>query len=195
MPIEKAEQTILIPPLGLQGSLGLTPSAEGIGHFRSRQREQSTEPPQPLCRRCSRPGRPRHASVRSSDGRGGARPRQCLRHPAAGGQAPGRGPLGASAPATRSLPVGYFGASTGAAAALQAAAADRRDRRHCVARRQARSRRAGPRSRAGPYSFDCRRKRSRGACSQPRSAGGAALREQARDRSGRQPLVRGTGNA
>jgi len=33
MPIEKAEQAILIPPLGLQGSLGLPPSAEGIVIF------------------------------------------------------------------------------------------------------------------------------------------------------------------
>ncbi len=93
------------------------------GAVRSRQRQQPAEPPQPLCGVGAQRGRTRHPAVRPAHDRRGGRPRQRVRHRAAGGPA-GRRKCGTSRadPGLGRLPIGLFGASTGAAAALWAAA-------------------------------------------------------------------------
>jgi len=125
MPIEKAEQAILIPPLGLQGSLGLPPSAEGIVIFAHGSGSSRLSP--------------RNRFVADALGRAGlatllfdllteeeAQDRaNVFDIPLLADRLQAAARWARLAPATRSLPVGYFGASTGAAAALQAAAADK----------------------------------------------------------------------
>jgi len=125
MPIEKAEQAILIPPLGLQGSLGLPPSAEGIVIFAHGSGSSRLSP--------------RNRFVADALGRAGlatllldllteeeAQDRaNVFDIPLLADRLQAAARWARQAPATRSLPVGYFGASTGAAAALQAAAADK----------------------------------------------------------------------
>lgn len=99
--------------------------------------------------------------------------------------------LGAS-PDTSGLRLGYFGASTGAGAAL-VAAAERPDQAAAVVSRggRPRSRSARPAARPGA---DLARRRRRGHASdrtQPLGAGGAPLREGARHRPWRDTSVRG----
>ena len=57
---------------------------EGHRGFRTRQRQQQAQPPQPLCRRGLEPGRARHAAVRLADPGRRTQPRQRLRHRATG---------------------------------------------------------------------------------------------------------------
>src|SRR3990172_48570 len=81
-------------------------------------------------------------------------------------------------PEVRGLPVGYFGASTGAAAALLAAG-------------EPGPRRPPPRRRPRAHAAHRRRGRPRGARSQPSRPAGAALRERAGGRSGSHASLRG----
>ena len=94
----------------------------GPGGVRARQRQQPAQSPQPARRRGAAGGRPRHPAVRPARSGRGGRPGQGLRDRPAG-RAPGRGRRLAARPAgVPGLPLGYFGASTGAAAALWSAA-------------------------------------------------------------------------
>jgi len=125
MPGEQTGPVVHIPPLGLQGSLDLPPSAEGLVIFAHGSGSSRLSP--------------RNRFVADALGQAGLAtllfdllteeeaqdrtnvfdiPLLADRLQAAARWARNRSP-------TRSLPVGYFGASTGAAAALQAAAADK----------------------------------------------------------------------
>ena len=90
--------------------------------LRARQRLEPAQPAQPRGRRDAQRRRPRNAPVRPAHRARGAPARARVRHPAARAAARGRDPLGARRARHRELPIGYFGASTGAAAALRAAA-------------------------------------------------------------------------
>ena len=108
------------------GPLGRPPHAARRGDrrrgVRPRQREQPPQPPQPLRRRRAQRGGARDAPVRPADRRGGARPGQRLRHRPPRPPARRRHRWLRAQPDVGALPIGYFGASTGAAAALWAAA-------------------------------------------------------------------------
>ena len=98
--------------------------------------------------------------------------------------------------ATRSLPVGLFGASTGAASALRVAAAMLGDVKAVVSRGgrpdlAGRARAVAGRSADAPHR---RRKGSRRYRAESRRIRAAALREAAQDRTRRDASVRGAGN-
>ena len=99
-------------------------------------------------------------------------------------------------PGCASLPIGWFGASTGAGAALRAAAEPDADVAAVVSR-GGRPDLAGPRlaRRAGAHVADRRRPRRRRPGTQRAGAGPAARREPARRRPRRDPSVRGTRHA
>ena len=97
---------------------------ERAGDLRARQRLEPAQSAQPRRRRGAQRRRLRDAAVRPADRGRSAAARAGVRHPAPG--APARGSLRAGRSRTHGrdeLPIGYFGASTGAAAALRAAAA------------------------------------------------------------------------
>ena len=97
---------------------------------------------------------------------------------------------------TRGLRIGYFGASTGAAAALVSGSRARRRRgRSGFARRPARSGRAGPEDCPGAHAAHRRGERCRGHRAEPRGSGAAPLRKAACDRRGSDAPFRGTGGA
>jgi len=122
---DKFERAVHIPPLGLQGSLGLPPSAEGLVIFAHGSGSSRLSP--------------RNRFVANALGQAGlatllfdllteeeAQDRaNVFDIPLLADRLQAAARWARAASATRSLPVGYFGASTGAAAALQAAAADR----------------------------------------------------------------------
>ena len=99
-------------------------------------------------------------------------------------------------PDTRPLRLGYFGASTGAGAAL-VAAAERPDTvaRGRLARRATRSGRSRPGRRARPDPADRRRERPARDRAEPVGAGPAPLRGTARDRPWGNAPVRGARRA
>ena len=103
------------------GPAALAGPCPGRRAVRARQRQQPPQPPEPVRGRGAPAGRARHAAAGPADPGGGTRPRQRLRHRTAGppavlGHGLARRPAGHGL-----LHLGYFGASTGAGAALWAA--------------------------------------------------------------------------
>ncbi|MGZ5875147.1 MAG: dienelactone hydrolase family protein [Bradyrhizobium sp.] len=99
-------------------------------------------------------------------------------------------------PDTKHLRIGYFGASTGAAAALAAAAVRPRcGARDRLARRPSRFGWCGLDARSGSHVVDRRRTRRPGRAAKPASADAAALRKAACDRARSNASVRRTGRA
>ena len=131
----------------LDGHLHLPETRAGGGGLRPRQRQQPAQPPQPVRRRgaAARPGSARCCSTCSPPQEERDRG-QRLRHRAARRPAGRRDRAGCGAARRRrGLPVGYFGASTGAGGgAVAAAEPARRRRRGRLARRP-----PGPRRRRG----------------------------------------------
>jgi putative phosphoribosyl transferase len=125
MPTESARQTVRIPPLELEGSLSVPLSAEGLVIFAHGSGSSRLSP--------------RNRFVAEALGQAGlatllfdllteqeAQDRaNVFDIPLLAGRLQAAVRWARLAAATKSLPVGYFGASTGAAAALQAAAADK----------------------------------------------------------------------
>ncbi len=123
--VSGADKEVVIPAEGRQlaghltipsGARGLVVFAHGSGSGRHSPRNQAVA-------RCAERRRTRHVVVRPPLARRGGRPRERVRHPAPG-RAPRRGDHLGARPGRRSraLPIGFFGASTGAGAALWAAA-------------------------------------------------------------------------
>ena len=98
------------------------------------------------------------------------------------------------ADAVADLPLGLFGASTGAAAALRAASlSGERRRRRGLARRSTRPRRRRTRPGHGADAADRRRRRQAGPGAEPRGGAIAGRPARARDRSRHRAPVRRTG--
>ena len=110
------------PGVILTGDLALPTSACAVVAFAHGSGSSRLSPRNRSVARALGRGGDGNAAPGPADAGGGGRSRERLRHPAARAAAAGRHALVLAQPQTRELPVGYFGASTGAAAALIAAA-------------------------------------------------------------------------
>ena len=123
--VAEFEITVSDAGVRLPGTLRLPERAHGPRDLRPRQRLAPGSSPKPRRRLALERRRPRQPCCStSSPSAEAARPRQCLRHRPPGRPAASWRHAGwaARAPDVQDLPVGLFGASTGAAAALRAAA-------------------------------------------------------------------------
>ena len=106
------------------------------GRLRPRQRERPSQPAEPLCRGRIEFGRARDPPLRSPHPRGGSRSGGGLRHRAVGRSARSRYAVARGQPEAKGSRIGYFGASTGAGAALVGSRSARIvDRCHRLSRR------------------------------------------------------------
>ena len=196
-PLVDDDVVIPAPGVELGGRLTIPDGAFGDRGVRSREREQPPQSAQPVggpeAQRC----RSRNAAVRPAHGPRSDRPGQRVRR-GAPRRAARRGARWVRAqPRCGFAAVGYFGASTGAAAALWASGRSR------VARGEPSCSRGGrPGPRVGPapgghrtHAAHRRRGGPRGDRAQPGRGTRAPVRASARDRPRRDPPLRGARGA
>ena len=122
--MSKILREVEIGALALKGLFGAPENPRRSRDLRSWQRQRPVKPAEQLCRGGAPQIRIGDASSRSSHPRGGDSPKQRLRHSFARKRLLLATAWAREQAETARLPIGYFGASTGAGAALVAAAND-----------------------------------------------------------------------